>query len=494
MWDPTEIKFTELIYNDTNTTTIKNVILIDDSVKNYNLFVNSCNTETFPIVYSQSSDKGALLHLLKSKFTNSITRLCIVFSFNENVMFLNNESFQDSSATSFMINLIQEFNIKNIDFLACNTVLYSKWTQYYSLLFKQTGVIVGASDDKTGNLKHGGDWIMESSNVNVENIYFISKIKSYTYLLDEPPNFTPFIATWGNETFLNSNSAVYATFELDLANMPNPTAVFFNVIKPSWLKKFVFYIKVNNITSKFTNLHGINFDTNGITVDYTKELVGQNGLWAPPTGFGFDVFQSDSANFQAVQPNILFISSLQINVELTSFKQYTYPCFKENTKILTNKGYIPIQNLRKGDLVKTLKHDYVPINMIGKRDIHHQNEYKNKDQLYKCTKQNYSEIFEDLIITGCHSILVDSFSSKEQRENTIKINGAAYRTDNKYRLPACCDDRALIYDVAGDFTIYHLALDNTDYYMNYGIYANGLLVETCSKRYLKELSNMELIH
>jgi hypothetical protein len=32
-----------------------------------------------------------------------------------------------------------------------------------------------------------------------------------------------------------------------------------------------------------------------------------------------------------------------------------------------------------------------------------------------------------------------------------------------------------------------------DYYMNYGIYANGLLVETCSQRYLKKLSGMEII-
>lgn len=29
--------------------------------------------------------------------------------------------------------------------------------------------------------------------------------------------------------------------------------------------------------------------------------------------------------------------------------------------------------------------------------------------------------------------------------------------------------------------------------MNYGIYANGLLVESCSRRYLKEMSNMSLI-
>ena len=51
--------------------------------------------------------------------------------------------------------------------------------------------------------------------------------------------------------------------------------------------------------------------------------------------------------------------------------------------------------------------------------------------------------------------------------------------------------RAKVYEVPGEYTIYHVALENEDNYMNYGIYANGLLVETCSKRYLKELSGME---
>ena len=58
---------------------------------------------------------------------------------------------------------------------------------------------------------------------------------------------------------------------------------------------------------------------------------------------------------------------------------------------------------------------------------------------------------------------------------------------------ACIDDRAKPYEVEGEFQIYHLALENDEYYENYGIYANGLLVETCSKRYLKELSGMRLL-
>jgi hypothetical protein len=169
-------------------------------------------------------------------------------------------------------------------------------------------------------------------------------------------------------------------------------------------------------------------------------------------------------------------------------------CFKEDTKILTNKGYIPIQNLRKGDLIKTLLHNYVPIVMIGKKDIHHPAKTERiKDQLYKCTHSEYPEIFEDLVLTGCHSILVDEFANDEQKEKTIEVNKIIYITDNNYRLPACADHRASVYEHPGTYTIYHIALENDDYYMNYGIYANGLLVETCSKRYLKEVANMTLI-
>jgi hypothetical protein len=87
---------------------------------------------------------------------------------------------------------------------------------------------------------------------------------------------------------------------------------------------------------------------------------------------------------------------------------------------------------------------------------------------------------------------VDEFKTGE-REKTFEILKDIYVTNNKYRLPACVDMRSSVYETSGKYTIYHLALDNDDYYMNYGIYANGLLVETCSKRYLKELSNMDLI-
>lgn len=163
-------------------------------------------------------------------------------------------------------------------------------------------------------------------------------------------------------------------------------------------------------------------------------------------------------------------------------------CFKDDTQILTDEGYVLIQLLKPGDLVKTLKHGYKPIYKISKREIQHEViKERIKNQLYKCSPSQYPELMEDLIITGCHSILVDGFVDIEQRENVIQINGDTYVTDNKYRLPACADYRTSVYEVAGKHTIYHLALEHEDEYMNYGIYANGLCVESCSKIHIEDL-------
>jgi hypothetical protein len=176
------------------------------------------------------------------------------------------------------------------------------------------------------------------------------------------------------------------------------------------------------------------------------------------------------------------------------------PCFGENTKILcynsekSEEEYVFIQYIRPGTLVKTAMNGYVRVDMIGKTTIHScANDDRIKNRLYKCTKEKYPEIVgEDLILTGWHSILVD-YLNDEQREKTIQEIKHLCVTDNKYRLFAFLDPRAEPYQVEGELPIYHIALENNDYYMNYGVYANGLLVESCSKRYLKELSGMTLI-
>lgn len=227
----------------------------------------------------------------------------------------------------------------------------------------------------------------------------------------------------------------------------------------------------------------------------------------PSTGTG-----SVSNTFSGLSSVIT--NELHVNVTAqdgVTFQQYTVyinigsapavPCFGENTKILcfnsekSVEEYVLIQNIQKGTLVKTLLNGYVRVHMIGKRTIQsYDNNERIKNRLYKCSKKNYPEMIgdEDLILTGCHSILV-KYLTDEQRQQTIEELKQIYVTDKRYRLLTFLDPRAEVYQVKGKFPIYHFALENDNYYMNYGVYANGLLVESCTKNYLERLSNMTII-
>ena len=176
---------------------------------------------------------------------------------------------------------------------------------------------------------------------------------------------------------------------------------------------------------------------------------------------------------------------------------YEYPCFLEGSKILCFKDgdetYLPIETIRKGTLVKTRFNGYIAVDMIGHSKMYNPgNSLRGKNRLYKLSSNQYPELTEDLVITGCHSILVGELTV-EQREKSIEFTGDIYITENRYRLLACLDDKAEPFTEEGIHTIWHLALENDNYYMNYGCYANGLLVETTSKRTMKELSGMELV-
>jgi hypothetical protein len=176
----------------------------------------------------------------------------------------------------------------------------------------------------------------------------------------------------------------------------------------------------------------------------------------------------------------------------------TAPCFLEGTNVLCQVDrqdvYVPIEKLRRGMFVKTSRDGYKQVALIGNGVIQNPGTYeRTENRLYKCSPSNYPELKEDVFITGCHSILVPDLTDA-QREATKKHLRKIYVTDCMYRLMACIDERAEPWNSEGRYTIWHIALENTDESMNYGVYVNGgLLVETCSIRTLKSKSNMTLL-
>jgi hypothetical protein len=227
-------------------------------------------------------------------------------------------------------------------------------------------------------------------------------------------------------------------------------------------------------------------------------IVGQGGPFGP--GGGYTHWRLASNSTGSSPQNIVYTNGSVLNSD-GSYNLYpTAPCFLEGSKILCHvdgvETYVPVEELKKGTLVKTSRDGYKPVVLIGKGEIKNPgNTERIESRLYKCaaTKYGYPELTSDLYITGCHSILVDKLTDI-QREKTVKQLGNVFVTDKYYRLMACIDERAEPWASEGTYTIYHFALDNTNETMNYGVYANGgLLVETCSIRSLKNRSNMTLV-
>jgi hypothetical protein len=161
------------------------------------------------------------------------------------------------------------------------------------------------------------------------------------------------------------------------------------------------------------------------------------------------------------------------------------PCFKEDTKILTDKGYKQIKDLRKGDMVKTLKEGYRPVKAVGYTPFQNNPSHNRiKNQLYIYQRDKFPELIEDLVLTGSHSVLVKELMG-DQRKMVSEALGQIFVTEGRYRLPAYIDERSEIYQTKGPFNVYHLCLEGADPKSNHGIYANGLLAESCFIRELK---------
>lgn len=154
-------------------------------------------------------------------------------------------------------------------------------------------------------------------------------------------------------------------------------------------------------------------------------------------------------------------------------------CFLEGTQILCKDGSVPIEDLHCGDLVKTMN-GYKAIVGIKKDSL------VNPGTNERTVNRLYS--YDDkLFVTGAHSVLVDSLT-QEQKEKTAAHLGLLFKEDiekifvaeSKCKLMAYIDDKAEPWASEGNYTIWHIALENTNENANYGIYANGYLVESCS--------------
>lgn len=185
----------------------KNICFISSIVEDSCTFSQYLNTDTYPVIYSSHGDRELLKTSLLAQFT-TIERISFVFHgpTSENVSsfaptrFIHGDMFFTIDETTgdavvgenhvFIQELCTALHVGNVDFLGCNLLQSIEWKKYFALF--QNSVVVGASLDNTGNLKYGGNWVMENTMENVRNIYlnssnidnFAGLLLTYTILVD----------------------------------------------------------------------------------------------------------------------------------------------------------------------------------------------------------------------------------------------------------------------------------------------------------------------
>jgi hypothetical protein len=314
-----------------------------------------------------------------------------------------------------------------------------------------------------------------------------------------------FSYTFSNTSSFNSTlTSAYNTNVYDVAMSSNGSylyaSLFFNA-------NYTIIRSTNGGTS-FTDI-GTSVITKNIAAYVNCDPTGQYIQVYNSGGAGWWISSDYGASFTAYPatsiptvPKILTNNqfySLATNTTTQYVQSPVYPCFLEGSKILRlnpisdQEEYVPIETLREGDLIKTSRNGYKAIFYIGRKTLPSPaTDSDIRNRLYRFPRSAHKDMIDDLCITGEHCTLHDNLSS-DKLEQVREHMGDVYITEYMIRVPACLDERAEPYTDDTPVTIWHIALENHNIYHNYGIYANGLLVESCSIQYLTELSNMELV-
>ncbi len=230
--------------------------------------------------------------------------------------------------------------------------------------------------------------------------------------------------------------------------------------------------------------------SDGASIDFSNMFEGATKFTRKITSWSIDsndILTNMLTNSGLVNDNLYGFTN-----GTPSYTQFNQPiCFHKGTKILcyidNKEVQVPVEKLYKGVLVKTYQHGYRPIDIIKNNTFTLGKE--NDEGMYKMKKTE--SMLADLEMTGLHSILVDESDPRYADQiKRFEVTNEKFKRpwgwhiDGKFRLTSNSCEQFEKMPVI-DYTIYSFALDNEQ--MQYGIWANGVLVESTSHRYLKML-------
>jgi hypothetical protein len=177
-------------------------------------------------------------------------------------------------------------------------------------------------------------------------------------------------------------------------------------------------------------------------------------------------------------------------------------CFSEGTKILCysqlenslisilKEEYRLVQHLKIGELVKSYLHGYRKVSKVLKGSfVNNPNEDGVANCMYRMIKTENNGLIEDLTLTRNHGVLVEKLSKDEEKK--IDKNNLPVIDGLLSIITADIDKFEKVMD-SNVYNYYHFSLDGDgDNDRRFGVWANGILVETPSNNMMDGALNIK---
>ena len=282
----------DVVFVVTDYTPYTNLCFIDTNISSFTGYLNSV---TYPVLYNSDTDRESLKTFLLSHFSH-IDRVAFVFHGphdHSSAWFVNNEPYFSPDNQLFLKELFSTLTVQNVDFLPCNLLQQQEWKDYFATF--DNNVVVGASLDDTGNLRYGGDWVMENTMQDVQNIYFSAEIENYTGLLAA---FAVTFPTYTSPTNINVVTVVLPPTAVSWTYSTDSSGSWTNIAtisSPSFTLSTEATYATGAIQVKYRDMSG-NYSTpiaNTGAITYS--------LAAPLVAAGYTATQLKTAGYSAVQ-------------------------------------------------------------------------------------------------------------------------------------------------------------------------------------------------
>jgi len=215
--------------------------------------------------------------------------------------------------------------------------------------------------------------------------------------------------------------------------------------------------------------------------------------FTPPLYIGGFVLNTNKS-----APSVVFFNANtdQILLDVTYlFEEQENPCFSEGTGILVltsqlKEEYKLVQDLIIGDFVKSYIHGYRKVSKMLKGSfVNNPKEEGVSNCMYIMSKTEDNGLIEDLTLTRNHGVLVEKLTEDEEKKvdknNLPIIDGLlSIITADSDKFEKVMDNNMYNY--------YHFSLETDgDNDRRFGVYANGLLVETPSNNMMDNALNVK---